>query len=148
MTKFSELLAKMSPEAQAESRRRATEMLAQIEKDDRPLGNSAGKSFDGSAPIVGRIEFAPKSTAAIVNEITAPFEAMLTQMPSAGDLWPLVQTLERACWKRKWSEVTAARKALEARLGKRPSDPLFADVQAASSPSEARTDGQTQSERR
>lgn len=40
-------------------------------------------------------------------------------------VWVLIQTLERAAWSRRWSDVKKARKALEAVLGPRPHDPLF-----------------------
>jgi hypothetical protein len=40
-------------------------------------------------------------------------------------LWRLIQTLERAAWARRWSDVKHARRALEKVLGKRPHDPLF-----------------------
>lgn len=40
-------------------------------------------------------------------------------------LWRQIQTLERAAWSRRWSDVKRARKVLEKELGKRPHDPLF-----------------------
>ena len=59
------------------------------------------------------------------------FAGEVDRLSTRPDLWPLIQALERARWKRKWSEVKAARKALEAHLGKRPSDPLFPEGKAA-----------------
>lgn len=46
-------------------------------------------------------------------------------MPTNQELWVLIQAAERAAWKRKWSELKTARKALEAVIGPRPSDPVF-----------------------
>lgn len=43
-------------------------------------------------------------------------------------LWPLIQAIERAAWRRKWSELQQARKVLEAAIGPRPHDPLFGGV--------------------
>lgn len=80
--------------------------------------------FHADTTVVGRVTFGPlvnplhRGTQSFVTE---PYDPWKVQPK----LWPLIQALERACWKRKWSEVKAARKALEAEIGDRPHDPLF-----------------------